>query len=84
MGLPVIRTSVDHGPAFDIAGRDLARAASLYQALRLAAARGPAWPGVGAPANPSVRCLRRGMTSSVRYPVCGGPLPSAAATPGVH
>lgn len=38
LGLPFIRTSPDHGTAFDIAGRGVARADSLIAALRLAAA----------------------------------------------
>lgn len=38
LGLPVIRTSPDHGTAFDIAGRGVARPASLVAALKLAAA----------------------------------------------
>lgn len=33
VGLPVIRTSVDHGTAFDIAGKNLADERSLLQAL---------------------------------------------------
>ena len=37
MGLPFIRTSVDHGTAFDIAGKGLAKADSLLAAIRLAA-----------------------------------------------
>ena len=37
MGLPFIRTSVDHGTAFDIAGRGLARPDSLRAALECAA-----------------------------------------------
>jgi 4-hydroxythreonine-4-phosphate dehydrogenase len=37
LGLPVVRTSPDHGTAFDIAGRGIARADSLVAALRLAA-----------------------------------------------
>jgi 4-hydroxythreonine-4-phosphate dehydrogenase len=37
-GLPVIRTSPDHGTAFDIAGKNLADPASMVEALRLAAA----------------------------------------------
>jgi len=37
VGLPVIRTSVDHGTAYDIAGRGVADPASLVEALRLAA-----------------------------------------------
>jgi 4-hydroxythreonine-4-phosphate dehydrogenase len=36
LGLPVIRTSVDHGTAHDIAGRGIADPASLQCALRLA------------------------------------------------
>jgi 4-hydroxythreonine-4-phosphate dehydrogenase len=37
LGLPIIRTSVDHGTAFDIAGRDVADPSSLIEAVRLAA-----------------------------------------------
>jgi 4-hydroxythreonine-4-phosphate dehydrogenase len=37
MGLPFIRTSVDHGTAFDIAGRGIARPDSLRAALECAA-----------------------------------------------
>lgn len=37
VGLPVIRTSVDHGTAFDIAGQGKADAASMVEALRQAA-----------------------------------------------
>ncbi len=36
LGLPFIRTSPDHGTAFDIAGRGTARADSMKAALRLA------------------------------------------------
>ncbi|GEP04604.1 4-hydroxythreonine-4-phosphate dehydrogenase PdxA [Methylobacterium oxalidis] len=36
LGLPFIRTSPDHGTAFDIAGRNIARPDSLIAALRLA------------------------------------------------
>ena len=35
-GLPFIRTSVDHGTAFDIAGKNIARKDSLVKALQLA------------------------------------------------
>jgi len=38
VGLPVVRTSVDHGTAFDIAGKGLADERSLVEALRQAAA----------------------------------------------
>ncbi|MCK4546629.1 MAG: 4-hydroxythreonine-4-phosphate dehydrogenase PdxA [Candidatus Eisenbacteria sp.] len=37
LGLPFVRTSVSHGTGFDIAGRSLARAASLIEAVKLAA-----------------------------------------------
>lgn len=37
VGLPVIRTSVDHGTAFDIAGRGIADETSLVRALETAA-----------------------------------------------
>jgi 4-hydroxythreonine-4-phosphate dehydrogenase len=36
VGLPVVRTSVDHGTAFDIAGRNLADHASMLEAVRQA------------------------------------------------
>jgi 4-hydroxythreonine-4-phosphate dehydrogenase len=37
LGLPFVRTSPDHGTAFDIAGKGIARPGSLIAALRLAA-----------------------------------------------
>ncbi|MDH3336773.1 MAG: 4-hydroxythreonine-4-phosphate dehydrogenase PdxA [Gammaproteobacteria bacterium] len=37
LGLPIIRTSVDHGTALDIAGTGEADAGSLFEAVRLAA-----------------------------------------------
>ena len=37
LGLPIIRTSVDHGTAFDIAGQGVADASSMIEAVRLAA-----------------------------------------------
>jgi 4-hydroxythreonine-4-phosphate dehydrogenase len=37
LGLPIIRTSVDHGTAFDIAGRGIADAGSMIEAVLLAA-----------------------------------------------
>jgi 4-hydroxythreonine-4-phosphate dehydrogenase len=37
LGIPIIRTSVDHGTAFDIAGKGLADARSMKQAMRIAA-----------------------------------------------
>jgi 4-phospho-D-threonate 3-dehydrogenase / 4-phospho-D-erythronate 3-dehydrogenase len=43
VGLPVVRVSVDHGTAFDIAGRNLAREDSLVLACRRAAELSPGW-----------------------------------------
>ena len=37
LGLPIIRTSVDHGTAFDIAGQGVADPSSMIEAIRLAA-----------------------------------------------
>lgn len=45
IGLPVIRTSVDHGTAFDIAGSGQADHASLLEALRQAIELAPQAPG---------------------------------------
>ena len=36
LGLPFIRTSVDHGTAFDIAGKGIAHHASMKEAIRIA------------------------------------------------
>lgn len=37
IGLPIVRTSVDHGTAFDIAGKGIADAGSMIEAVLLAA-----------------------------------------------
>jgi 4-hydroxythreonine-4-phosphate dehydrogenase len=37
LGIPIVRTSVDHGTAFDIAGENKADARSMKQAMRMAA-----------------------------------------------
>ncbi len=37
LGLPIVRTSVDHGTAYDIAGRGIADPSSLKAANRVAA-----------------------------------------------
>ena len=36
LGIPILRTSVDHGTAFDIAGKNLAGAANMKAAIRMA------------------------------------------------
>ncbi|QCQ17599.1 4-hydroxythreonine-4-phosphate dehydrogenase PdxA [Microbacterium sp. RG1] len=46
IGLPVVRVSVDHGTAFDIAGQGIAREASLVLACRRAAELAPGWESV--------------------------------------
>jgi len=43
MGLPFLRTSVDHGTAFAIAGKNLARSRSMEEAIVQAAAHAPAF-----------------------------------------
>ena len=48
LGLPIIRTSVDHCTAFDIAGQDRADASSMVEAVRLAARLARAQTGAGA------------------------------------
>jgi 4-hydroxythreonine-4-phosphate dehydrogenase len=37
LGLPIVRTSVDHGTAFDIAWQGVAEVSSLVRAVELAA-----------------------------------------------
>jgi 4-hydroxythreonine-4-phosphate dehydrogenase len=41
LGLPIVRTSVDHGTAFDIAGRGIADPGSMIAAVKLAARLAP-------------------------------------------
>lgn len=43
VGLPILRTSVDHGTAFDIAGKGKADPASLVEAIVMAARLAPAF-----------------------------------------
>ncbi len=45
VGLPIIRTSVDHGTAFDIVGKGLADPGSLLEAVKLAAKIAGSRPG---------------------------------------
>jgi 4-hydroxythreonine-4-phosphate dehydrogenase len=47
LGLPFVRTSPDHGTAFDIAGRGVADASSLVAAIRQAARLADTTPGKG-------------------------------------
>ena len=43
LGLPFLRTSVDHGTAFDLAGTGAANEISMIEAILAAAKYGPAW-----------------------------------------
>ncbi|MBQ3402607.1 MAG: 4-hydroxythreonine-4-phosphate dehydrogenase PdxA [Synergistaceae bacterium] len=40
-GMPILRTSVDHGTAFDIAGKNIVSEVSMVEAIRLAAKYAP-------------------------------------------
>ena len=42
-GMPILRTSVDHGTAFDIAGKGIASAVSMKEAVRLAVKYAPSF-----------------------------------------
>ena len=42
-GMPILRTSVDHGTAFDIAGKGVASAVSMIEAILVAAKYAPFW-----------------------------------------
>jgi 4-phospho-D-threonate 3-dehydrogenase / 4-phospho-D-erythronate 3-dehydrogenase len=53
VGLPVVRVSVDHGTAFDIAGKGIARETSLVLAIERAAELAPGWGHVWATAQES-------------------------------
>jgi 4-hydroxythreonine-4-phosphate dehydrogenase len=44
-GMPILRTSVDHGTAFDIAGKNIASEVSMTEAILLAAKYSPAFVG---------------------------------------
>ena len=46
IGLPVVRVSVDHATAFDIAGKGIAREASVVLSCRRAAELAPGWHDV--------------------------------------
>jgi 4-hydroxythreonine-4-phosphate dehydrogenase len=65
LGLPIMRTSVDHGTAFDIAGTGKASAVSLIEALRV----GAQYAGRGVPAD--------GVTTD-GVPAGGGAAPTFA------
>ena len=59
LGLPIIRTSVDHGTAFDIAGRNLADAANMKTAMRLAVRMAEGKLDLAGEKSAAVHALRR-------------------------
>ena len=54
LGIPIIRTSVDHGTAFDIAGKNIADATNMKAAMRWQ----PAWPPAASPCKPPLEATR--------------------------
>jgi 4-hydroxythreonine-4-phosphate dehydrogenase len=54
LGLPIVRTSVDHGTAFDIAGKGVANADSMVAAVLLAARLAVARKGPAGPKGPAL------------------------------
>lgn len=46
-GMPILRTSVDHGTAFDVAGRGLATSVSMEEAILVAAKYAPSFHNAG-------------------------------------
>jgi len=60
LGLPIVRTSVDHGTAFDIAGKGIADAGSMVEAILLAARLAGA--GGGLTASAKATAVRRSFT----------------------
>lgn len=80
LGLPFIRTSPDHGPAYDLAGRNQARPDSMLAAIRLAvqlAARRQAGGGT----RDSAGWSRARVASSVAPTI--KPPPASVRAPGV-
>ena len=57
VGLPFVRTAPDHGTAFDIAGKNLARPDSTLAAIHLAIRLLPRWHTLPDLPNPLKKCL---------------------------
>jgi hypothetical protein len=55
-----LRTSVDHGTAFDIAGKNIARDVSMTEAILLAVKYSPAFYGGADAGNLTLFCGRAG------------------------
>lgn len=77
LGLPIVRTSVAHGTAFDIAGQGRAKTASLLEAVRVAArlARGRA--GRAEPFSPSAGRVSGDESPAGRQARPNAPRPAA-------
>jgi 4-hydroxy-L-threonine phosphate dehydrogenase PdxA len=58
VGLPFVRTSPDHGTAFDIAGKGLARPHSTLAAIQLAARLLPRWHTLPDLPTPLKKCIQ--------------------------
>jgi len=86
LGLPIVRTSVDHGTAFDIAGKGVADPSSLIEAVKLATklVKGTGYqvPGTGRYRLPGTQAVLSGIRvrsgSGRRRPA---PLPPSCTTP---
>ena len=64
-GLPLVRTSVAHGTAYDIAGRGIADATSLIEAVRVAAQLAASGRrGEEAPMRTMIYLIRHGATEA--------------------
>ena len=66
LGLPIIRTSPDHGTAYDIAGKDIARPDSLIAAIKKAVDMAKGWCTMTTEPRLTLRYAR---TKSTRYRV---------------
>jgi 4-hydroxythreonine-4-phosphate dehydrogenase len=68
VGLPFIRTSVDHGTAFDIAGQGIADASSLRSAIDLAIALCASPAGEARATSSSISAAAHAASSSTQHP----------------
>ena len=66
LGLPFVRTSPDHGTAFDIAGKGTARADSLIAALKLAARLAATELAAGMSSTACRRCATSSSATGLR------------------
>lgn len=64
LGLPFIRTSPDHGTAFDIAGEGRANASSMAAAIAWAQTLASPWPALGQPSASPEQALSKPFSSA--------------------